>query len=209
MAKAPQFTLEDYLAEENAGTVRHDFLAGRRYPRLRPTVMHQHLSEQLGARLRAHLRYDDSYVFTGGIRIRIPMFDAVYYADAAVAVDPHYQEGTFVKQPILAVDVFDRGLPGLDRKRRLAHYLSIESLRQYVLLAPHQPSAMLYSRDEEDDAWYQEAVGAGELLHLTAVSLALPLPALYEGAPGEAVSHPDIAPEDLDYPFLSDARDDQ
>jgi Uma2 family endonuclease len=204
MATAPQYTLEDYLAAENDGPVRHDYLAGRRFVRARPTAMHQHLSDQLGARLRAHLRHDASYVFTGGIRIRVPMFDAVYYADAAVAVDPHYEEGTFVKQPILAVDIFDRGAPGLDRKRRLAHYLSLESLRQYVLLAPHQPSAMLYSRDEEDNAWYQEPVGAGELLHLTAVSLALPLPALYEGAPGTAITAPDIAPEDLEYPFLSD-----
>src|SRR3954468_6627718 len=207
MAKAPQFTLEHYLDEENAGTVRHDYLAGRRYPRPRPSAIHRHLSDQLGARLRAHLRHDASYVFTGGIRIRVPMFDAVYYADAAVAVDPTYEEGTFVKLPILAVDIFDRGAPGLDRKRRLAHYLSLESLRQYVLLAPHQPSAMLYSRDEEDNAWYQEAVGAGELLHLTAVSLALPLPALYEGAPSTSITAPEIAPEDLDYPFLSDAQD--
>jgi hypothetical protein len=112
----------------------------------------------------------------------VPDFDAVYYADAAVAVDPTYEEGTFVRLPILAVDIFGRA-PGPNRQRRLAHYLSLGSLRQYVLLAPHQPSAMLYSRDEEDDGWYQEPVGAHDLLHLTSVSLALPLAALYEGAP--------------------------
>jgi Uma2 family endonuclease len=179
----PKFTLEDYLAEENAGPVRHDYLAGLRFPRPLPSPTHRHLSETLGARLRTHLRHDACYVFTGGIRIRVPDFDAVYYADAAVAVDPHYEEGTFVRAPILAVDIFGRA-PGPNRKRRLAHYLSLGSLRQYVLLAPHQPSAMVYGRDaDEDDAWYQEAIGAGDLLHLTSVSLAVPLASLYEGAP--------------------------
>ena len=191
----PKFTLEDYLAEENAGPVRHDFLAGLRYPRPLPTPMHRHLSDQLGTRLRAHLRHDASYVFTGGIRIRVPDFDAVYYADAAVAVDPTYEEGTFVRLPILAVDIFGRA-PGPNRQRRLAHYLSLGSLRQYVLLAPHQPSAMLYSRDEEDDGWYQEPVGAHDLLHLTSVSLALPLAALYEGAPEASPESNQAEPED-------------
>lgn len=192
----PRFTLEDYLAEENAGRGRHDFIDGLRYPKPAPTVMHKHLAEQLGARLRAHLRHDASYVFTGGIRIRVPVFDAVYYADAAVAVDPVYQEGTFVRQPILAVDVFATRAPGPDRRRRLAHYLSLESLRQYVLLAPHQISAMVYSRDEaEDNAWYQEAIGVGDLLHLTSVSLALPLDALYEGAPEGQTNEAGPVPE--------------
>jgi Uma2 family endonuclease len=191
----PKFTLEDYLAEENAGPVRHDYLAGLRYRRPLPTSMHRHLSDQLGTRLRAHLRHDASYVFTGGIRIRVPDFDAVYYADAAVAVDPTYQEGTFVHLPILAVDIFGR-TSGPDRKRRLAHYLSLGSLRQYVLLAPHQPSAMLYSRDEEDDGWYQEPIGAHDLLHLTSVSLAMPLAALYEGAPDIGPESNQAEPED-------------
>ena len=183
MAPTPLFTLEDYLAGENAGRDgRHDFLEGRRYPRARPSAAHRHLADALGTRLRAHLRHDASYVFTGGIRIRVPDFDAVYYADAAVAVDPTYQEGTFVKVPILAVDIFAAGAPGPNRMRRLAHYLSLESLRQYVLLAPHQMSAMVYSRDDEENAWYQEAIGVGDILHLTSVSLAVPLDALYEGA---------------------------
>jgi Uma2 family endonuclease len=205
----PKFTLEDYLAEENAGPDRHDFLAGLRYRRPPPTPMHRHLSDQLGTRLRTHLRHDASYVFTGGIRIRVPDFDAVYYADAAVAVDPTYQEGTFVRLPILAVDIFGPA-PGPDRKRRLAHYLSLGSLRQYVLLAPHQPSAMLYSRDEEDDGWYQDPIGAHDLLHLTSVSLALPLAALYEGAPEP---NPEAGPESdqaepEDGPGLALPRDD-
>ncbi|HUA51574.1 MAG TPA: Uma2 family endonuclease [Candidatus Sulfotelmatobacter sp.] len=191
----PRFTLEDYLADENAGPVRHDFIDGLRYARPAPTAMHRHLSDQLGRRLRAHLRHDASYVFTGGIRIHVPAFDAVYYADAAVAVDPVYQEGTFVRQPILAIDIFAVGAPGPNRRRRLAHYLSLEALRQYVLLAPHQMSAMVYSRDEEENAWYQEAIGAGDVLHLTSVSLALPLDALYDGAPeGEAAHMTEAGP---------------
>jgi len=100
-----------------------------------------------------------------------------------------------VHLPILAVDIFGRA-PGPDRKRRLAHYLSLGSLRQYVLLAPHQPSAMLYSRDEEDDGWYQEAIGAHDLLHLTSVSLAVPLAALYEGAPEASPESDHAEPED-------------
>ncbi len=145
--------------------------------------MHRHLADALGARLRAHLKHDASYVFTGGIRIHVPAFDGVYYADAAVAVDPVYQEGTFVKQPILAVDIFAIGAPGPNRRRRLAHYLSLESLRQYVLLAPHQISAMVYDRDQGDNAWYQDSLGPTDILHLTSVSLAVPLAALYEGSP--------------------------
>jgi len=198
----PKFTLDDYLAEENVGPARHDYLAGQRFARPLPSPIHRHLSDQLGSRLRAHLRHDASYVFTGGIRIRVPDFDAVYYADAAVAVDPTYEEGTFVRLPILAVDVFGP-TKGPNRQRRLAHYLSLGSLRQYVLLAPHQPSAMLYSRDEADDAWYQEAIGATDLLHLTAVSLALPLAALYEGAPLPGPETSQAGPDDDDGPGLS------
>ncbi|MBI3512970.1 MAG: Uma2 family endonuclease [Proteobacteria bacterium] len=190
MAQTPLFTLEDYLAGENAGAARHDFLQGRRYGVPPPTAMHRHLGDTLGARLRAHLKHDASYVFTGGIRIRVPDFDAVYYADAAVAVDLTYEAGTFVKLPILAVDVFAVGAPGPDRRRRLAHYLSLESLKQYVLLAPHQVSAMVYSRDDEENAWYQDAIGLGDILHLTSVSLAVPLDVLYEGAPDPIETRP-------------------
>jgi Uma2 family endonuclease len=204
MAPTPLFTLEDYLAGENAGRERHDFLQGKRFSVPRPTAVHRHLSDALGARLRAHLKHDASYVFTGGIRIRVPDFDAVYYADAAVAVDPTYEEGTFVKQPILAVDVFATAMPGPGRRRRLAHYLSLESLKQYVLLAPHQISALVYSRDEDENAWYQDPIGAGELLHLTSVSLAVPLDALYDGAPDIRQAEP-LPEPGLIFPWEKDA----
>ena len=94
--------------------------------------------------------------------------------------------------------------------------------------APHEPGAPLYSDEFSRGRTYRtrrprgthggvhvgraaagycgdRLVGGGVQGRET---LALPLPALYEGAPGTAITAPDIAPEDLDYPFLSDTRDD-
>lgn len=174
----PPISLEAYLEGESRGIVRRELIAGRRVVWPVPTGNRLLIGEELGRRLRAHLRNDASWVFTGGIRIEVPEADAIYYADAAVAVDPTYVEHTFVRSPILIVDIFSGSRPGVNPKRRLQQYLTLPSLQQYLLLAPHRPSAMLHTR-EEDDSWTTDTLGGADVLALTSVSLNFYLDALY------------------------------
>jgi Uma2 family endonuclease len=177
-APEPAMGLGDYLAGELRGTVRRELVAGRRFVWPTPAGPRADILDRLGQRLREHLRTDASWVFTGGIRIQVEAADAVYYADAAVAVDPDYVEHTFVQAPLLIVDVFTGTRPGFDPKARLAQYQALHSLQQYVLLAPHRPQAVVHSRDE-DGAWAAETLDGNGVLQLTSISLNFYLDEIY------------------------------
>lgn len=181
----PPMGMGDYLAGELRGRIRRELVAGRRFVWPVPTGPRAEILDLLGQRLRQHLRHDASWVFTGGIRIQVEAADAVYYADAAVAVDPTYVEHTFVQAPLLIVDVFTGKRPGFDPRQRLAQYQALGSLQQYVLLAPHRAQAVVHTR-EEDLSWSSRTVGGAEVLDLSSISLAFYLDEIYpEAAPEE------------------------
>jgi len=83
--------------------------------------------------------------------------------------------------PVAIVEVLSPGTEAFDRSEKFEGYRSIETLRDYVMLASDSAHAEHYARTA-DGGWTLREYRAGEAFSLSSVAVVLPVDALYEGA---------------------------
>src|SRR5207244_9750321 len=95
-------------------------------------------------------------VYGSDMRIYIPVTGLYTYADVvAVCGERKFLDGRVpdtLLNPTLVVAVLSPSTEAYDRGRKFENYQSIESLRQYLLLASDRVHADLYTR-QSDSVW--------------------------------------------------------
>jgi Uma2 family endonuclease len=82
--------------------------------------------------------------------------------------------------PSLIVEVLSPSTEAYDRGEKFTHYKSIESFREYILIAQHRPHATHYFK-ESDGRWIHEEVNElGAHLRIMSLDCELNLRDVYE-----------------------------
>lgn len=99
-----------------------------------------------------------------------------YYPD--VSVSCREPDGRFSPEPVLVVEILSPSSEADDRGRKRLNYQKLPGLRHYLVLAQDEPLAELWTRIE--DGWHYAAFeGLDHTVRLEALSIALPLAAVY------------------------------
>jgi Uma2 family endonuclease len=138
------------------------------------------------------------------MRARVSATGLYTYPDVVVVCgEPQFldERRDTLLNPSLLIEVLSASTEAYDRGRKFEHYRSIESLREYLLVASDRVHADLYTR-QPDGRWLLTSAGRLEdSLELQSIGCRLALADLYEkvdlpeppadaDAPG-SVSHPD------------------
>jgi len=177
-----RFSFEDYLDLEVDSLVKHEFLDGQVWAMSGGSPAHAAIAGAIIALLTQGLRGRRCRVFTSDLRIRVPSSGLGTYPDAsvicgAIELDPADQKGHTATNPIVLVEVLSPTTAGYDRGEKLAHYQSISSLREVMLVAHDEQRVDLWRR--VDDHWTQLTFRAGETVVLDSVGCRLPVADLY------------------------------
>jgi Uma2 family endonuclease len=138
---------------------------------------------------------DDDWRVLTGLRTKIRHSGAYVYPDVTVYEAPgdfgvrRRGDDETLLDPILIVEVFSSLTEALDRGTKWAHYRTIPSLREYVLLSENGVSVERYVR--QDSGWLYGATQNPEgVLDLTSVRRQVPVREIYERAhlPAERTS---------------------
>ena len=175
----PHLTVEDYLDGEKTSQVRHEYVAGQVYAMAGSSARHNGIALNLATRLRPHLRGGMCRVFMSDVKARIEALDLFYYPDVMVSCDPEDRNDYFRSRPCLIVEVTSPSTESIDRREKLHAYQTLDSLREYVLLAQDEVKAHVYRRDDHGNWWVQTFTEADEL-RMESVGLNIPLLELYE-----------------------------
>lgn len=180
-ATKPLLSVEDYLAGELRGPVKHEYIAGEIYAMAGASDAHNAIALNLALALRQHLGTGPCKVFISDVKLRLEIArnDLFYYPDVMVTCDPTDTDRYFKTRPMFLAEVASPATERIDRHEKLSSYVTLPSLQDYLLISQHEAAATLFSRARE---WQPQALTAGDMIALPALrDMSLPVAALFAG----------------------------
>ena len=175
----PSITIEDCLARERDGQVRHEYVAGRLYAMMGGSVYHNRICLAFASVLREELKDRPCDIFMADVKIQTRQ--AFYYPDIMVICDPADADPYTKRRPLLVAEVVSPNTRTIDEREKRAAYLGLESLQEYVLVEQDRAEVRV-ARREPDGNWSEMVCGPDDLIHLESLDLRIAMQHLYEGA---------------------------
>jgi Uma2 family endonuclease len=180
-----RMTFAEYVERELQSDVRSEYHGGEVFEMSGGTIDHSRIIRNLSGELRTLLRNKPCESFEANLRLYVHAFDRGFYPDNQVICGPiEYLEGdrsrTTVVNPAVVFEVLSPGTFEYDKGDKLRAYLSIPSLKQYVLVESTLAYVEVLTRRE--DGWLRtDATGLEASLKLAALDVELKLSELYLG----------------------------
>lgn len=174
-------SVEEYLAGELVSPVKHEYLGGVVYAMAGAQNNHVAIASNaviaLGYRLRG--RVCAAFSSDAKIRVQLPSQVRFYYPDASVVCQPNAPEDSYHDEPVVIVEVLSKSTRRIDEGEKKDAYLTIKSLRVYLLVEQELPAVVAYRRT--DQGFVREVYeGLEAVVPLREIDIDLPLAELYE-----------------------------
>jgi len=157
-------TPEQYLEIERRAEYKSEYFQGEMFAMAGATWLHNVVVGNVEFQLRLQLRQRPCEVLSKDMRVRITATELYTYPDVVVVCDkPEFLDGELdtLLNPLAIVEVLSPSTESYDRGLKFDHYRSIESLRQYLLVAFDRVHCDLFTR-HDDGHWYLTAADGPE-----------------------------------------------
>ena len=181
--RSKAYTAEEYLALEVESDTRSEFRNGKIVPITGGTPDHNRLSSALNALLWFALRKQPFTVFVTDQRLWIPKASLHTYPDVMIVADPvALKPGRkdTVMNPIFIAETLSDSTEAYDRGDKFAHYRTIETFGEYILIHQYQPWVEHYVKQAENKWLFTEFIGLEASFTLSSVGVEIALADLYE-----------------------------
>jgi Uma2 family endonuclease len=135
----PRFSPDEYLALERQSESKNEYLAGEIFAMTGASRRHNLITGNVLAALHAQLRKGSRCeVYSHDMRVRVPATDLYTYPDVVVACgEPRFEDSELdtLLNPVLIVEVLSKSTEDYDRGTKFAHYRTIPSLSEYLVIA--------------------------------------------------------------------------
>src|SRR5437879_6199480 len=157
----PFLTPEQYLEIERKAEFRSEYFRGEMFAMAGATEPHNMIAGNVFGQARQQLRSGPCRAYHADMRIRTATGLNTYPDIVIVCAPLQFLDDTrdTLRNPAVIVEVLSPSTEAYDRGRKFEHYRSIESLREYLLIASDRMSAMLYRRQSEHE-WLSITVTA-------------------------------------------------
>ena len=174
-------TVEEYLAGEQDGEVRHEYVAGHVYAMTGASARHALIVGAFFAAMLPRVRERGCQLFTNDMKVHIRSGgeEFFYYPDLLLSCDPDDRADYYRERPCLIVEVLSEATARIDRREKLYAYTTIPSLRDYLLVAQDRRQVDHYRRVGDD--WRHEVHTEGQV-HLDCLDLDVTLDEIYVDA---------------------------
>jgi Uma2 family endonuclease len=182
-------TPEQYLEIERAAEFKSEYYAGEMFAMAGATQAHNLIAGNAFAELRQRFRARPCQTYSNDMRVRVNPKLYTYPDVVAVCGEPRFLDATrdTLLNPVLIIEALARSTEAYDRCRKFDNYKTIDSLRDYLLIATDRIHADLYTR-QTDGRWILTSADQIEdSLTLESVEVRLAMADLYEKVdiPGE------------------------
>ena len=180
-------TIEEYLAFEEASPEKHILWDGEIFPMwglAGALPAHNAIVANVFIAIGNALRGRGCRPFNSDQKIWVPLKGGVVYPDVSVVCGKavlHPATLDTFDNPVAIVEVLSPGTEAFDRSEKFEGYRSIETVRDYVMLASDGAHAEHYARSA-DGGWILREYRTGTAFSLSSVDVALHVDELYEGA---------------------------
>jgi Uma2 family endonuclease len=125
-------------------------------------------------------------VMSSDMRIKIPRNPQYFYPDASVVCgqpefDPQAGERTTLLNPKVVTEVLSPSTESYDRGKKLAQYIKIPSLEEYVLVSQDEPRLDTFFRRDDGSWTFSVSAGSDATVALRSMGMDVPLAEIYAG----------------------------
>lgn len=189
-------SIRDYLDGELASEIKHEYIGGVIHKRADNNNCHNLIASNCTGHLHFALRGKlcRPYNSDTKVRIQLPTQTRFYYPDAMVVCKSNPGADSYQDSPNVIVEVLSRRTRRIDLGEKKDAYLTIPSLKVYLLVEQETAAVTIHRRGEQ--GFQQEYVeGIDAVIPLPEIETELPLAELYDGVvftpePEEDPLHP-------------------
>jgi len=186
-------TPEEYLELERKAASRSEYFHGAIYAMAGGSLEHAVLTANMTALIGGQLRGGRCRAMSSDLRVCVSATGLYTYPDLTVVCGkPELLPGgsDTLLNPTVIVEVHSPSTEGYDRGDKFAHYKTIPSLQQYVLVAQHRIQIDVLTR--QNDGWLlTTASQTDQTVRLESIACELAVLDVYEGVelPSPGLSH--------------------
>lgn len=175
---------EEYLAAERESLEKHEYFDGEIFLMSGASDEHNTINGNAFASLHQQLRKRPCKVYQSDMRVFIPKTGLYTYPDIAVVCDkPEFlPDGKLdtLTNPILIVEVLSDSTEDYDKGAKFDNYRSLESLREYVLIAQSSKKVTRYTK-QTDNSWIlMDFIGEATAIELASIECSLSFADIYD-----------------------------
>lgn len=176
----PRLTIPEYLALERESEMRHEYLDGEMFAMAAPSRSHSFISGNVFGQIWAQLRGRPCEAHQETMRVRTPSGLFAYPDVVALCGEPKLDDSGTLLSPVLIVEVLSPSTENYDRGTKFAHYRSIPSFTEYVLVAQDRVHVEHF-RHRESGGWLLNDLDKlSQTLELPSIGCRLTLVEIYE-----------------------------
>jgi len=181
IALSNYFPKDDYLQWEAQQNEKHEYVDGQIYAMAVARENHVDITTNLTVMLAGHLRGGNCKVFPTDMRLHIASKNIYYYPDLLVTCDQRDRLNKHYKSyPCLIIEVLSESTEAKDRGIKFAHYQTLESLQEYVLVSQWEKRVEVFRRSDRQ-FWLLQTLTDDDIIELQSINLSIPVTAIYEG----------------------------
>jgi len=176
-------TPDEYLAGERLSESRSEYLDGVVSPMTGASFKHIKVVANLTAELVTQLRGRPCAVLPSEMKVRLPDSRKFFYPDVTVVCgEPqfHDEREDIILNPLLVIEVLSKSTEAFDRGAKFQAYQTLDSLKEYLLVAQDKPIIEQYVRQSDGKWTYTAVAGLENSLTLPSVECTLNLSAVYD-----------------------------
>ncbi len=175
---------DEYLDWEEDQPTKHEYFHGRIYAMTGGSLEHVTVIQNLGLSLGNRLRGGSCRVFTSELRVKVSETGLYTYPDVTVVcgemeLDRRTKSVTLLN-PTLIVEVLSSSTEAYDRGDKFAHYRSLPSLTDYLLISTTSAKAEHFQRQSDGDWLLTARSGIEAILTIKTLGIVLPCAEIYE-----------------------------
>jgi Uma2 family endonuclease len=177
-------TPQEYLAQERRAEFRSEYLRGEVFAMAGTSWEHCLVKDNLAGEASQQLKDGPYRVLTSDLRVKIKQTGLYTYPDIVIVCDgPEFEDEVFdtLLNPRAIVEILSDSTEKYDRGAKFAHYRTIPSLQEYVLIAQDQALVERFVR-QPDGSWLLTAFAdMAQVFAFNSVPVRVPLVDIYRG----------------------------
>lgn len=178
----PSLSPQDYLALERQASWKSEYVDGEMVAMAGVSRNHALIVTNLSRELSTQLLRRPCEVYSSDMRVRVPASRLYTYPDViVVCAEPRFDDehADTLLNPTVLIEVLSPSTEAYDRGRKFENYRTLESLREYLLVAQDGPWIDHYARQDDGRWLLTPAEGLDTVVLLPAIQCELTLAGVY------------------------------
>jgi Uma2 family endonuclease len=181
-AEKRRYTAKEYLAFERAAESKHEYYQGEIFAMTGASRAHNLITVNLATAFHVKLRGRGCEVYASDMRVKVNPTGLYTYPDVTVVCSkPQFEDDVFdtLVNPKLIIEVLSDSTELYDRGEKFAHYQTIDSLQEYVLVSQRDYRVEVFTRQETDEWLLKNVTGSHASVTFRSIDFTLDLEEVY------------------------------